>query len=174
MPKSLVFVEATDRPSGLTHSAFAGISAGTREWKISKPHSSNCLSLEARVGIERQFTVLPSQRLTNASPYRTPASSIFPSIIPANKQLQVHYWVWIPKACSNLSATAPGEKNNSGRPFAGRSFRVWSRLKVGGWMKRAHGLRETAGELEKVWLVRSTGFCCGGGNKFEGVRDDTT
>src|SRR6266568_7878201 len=38
----------------------------------------------------------------------------------------------------------------------------------------AHGLRETAGELEKVWLVRSTGFCCGGGNKFEGVRDDTT
>ncbi len=128
MPKSLVFVEATDRPSGLTHSAFAGISAGTREWKISKPHSSNCLSLEARVGIERQFTVLPSQRLTNASPYRTPASSIFPSIIPANKQLQVHYWVWIPKACSNLSATAPGEKNNSGRPFAGRSFRVWSRF----------------------------------------------
>ena len=138
-------------------------------------------------------------------------------------------WVWIPKACSNLSATAPGEKNNSGRPFAGRSFRVWSRLKVGGWMKRAGSSKEIirwecpisiaerrankptvksawswwpamgwwprrwgAGcigrrngrrrcppmsavlKAIRPWLVRSTGFCCCGGNKFEGVRDDTT
>jgi hypothetical protein len=30
---------------------FAGISAGFRKWKISNSNSSNCLELEARVGI---------------------------------------------------------------------------------------------------------------------------
>jgi hypothetical protein len=32
---------------------FAGTSAGTHLWKFPKPFSSNCLGLEARVGIER-------------------------------------------------------------------------------------------------------------------------
>ena len=32
---------------------FAGTSAGTRLWKLTKPYSSNWLGLEAEVGIER-------------------------------------------------------------------------------------------------------------------------
>ena len=46
----------------------AGISAGTRLWKLTKPHSSNWLGLEAEVGIEpsavtRQFAkVIPEKR----------------------------------------------------------------------------------------------------------------
>src|ERR1019366_269901 len=50
----------------------AGTSAGTRLWKFPKPHSSNWLSSEARVGIERGSFTIPTW-ISPAAPRRMSA-----------------------------------------------------------------------------------------------------
>jgi hypothetical protein len=61
--------------------------------------------LEARVGIEHDFRVLPNPCLTNASPYQTLGSSVS-CIISANTQIQGQFFR-IPPLSSDYPKTIP-------------------------------------------------------------------
>ncbi len=50
--------------------------------------------MEARVGIERLFYVLPNLSLTNASPYQTLGSSVFGSLSEQTRKFKTNFFAF--------------------------------------------------------------------------------